>query len=196
MNKDQLKKVVGSQVRLRPVAKRFSGDQELDALDDDWGVDGVTDIAVQLSNCSTGHVAVLGPDHIHSYLSDPARDIGGMRRGFLQLRVQVLLRGRELAIEPLAPGQWDQSGSRSAHFQKDRHYEEPFRFPTLDDPELQRIVAELRKAGEEPCFPLMEERDTMLLRRFRIARYPGTDREIWVGYHRGRYKHLLMLKPR
>jgi hypothetical protein len=196
MNKDQLKKIVGHQVRLRPVTKRFSGDQELDELDDDWRVDSITDIAIQLSNCRTGHVATLGLDHIHSYLSDPARHIGGMQRGFLQLRVQLSLRGPELAIEPLPPGQWDQSGSRDTHFQKDRRDEEPVHFPTLNDPELQRVVAHLRKVGEEPCFPLMEERDTKLLRGFRIARYPGTNREIWAGYHRERYEHLLMLKPR
>lgn len=113
MKKDQLKKIVGHRVRLRPVAKRRSGTQELPRIDDDWTVRQVEGDVIELSNPRTDHVARLGLDHIHSYLSDPGRDIGGIRYGFLQLRVQLCLRPLDVEIEPLHPGEWGEVGVES-----------------------------------------------------------------------------------
>jgi hypothetical protein len=41
----------------------------------------------------------------------------------------------------------------------------------------------------------MERRDVKLAEGYEIAYYPGTLREVWVGYRQGSYEHLLMLKP-
>ena len=60
---------------------------------------------LQLDLPSTGHVAILGLDHVYSFLSDPARDTGTTKHGFLQLLVQLVLDGSMIHVEPLpAPG--------------------------------------------------------------------------------------------
>jgi hypothetical protein len=73
---------------------------------------------------------------------------------------------------------------------------EPFRISRLNEPELQRITDLYRNEGREPVLPKMEDRDVKLVEGYEIAYYPGTRREVWVGYHQGAYEHLLMLKPR
>ena len=70
--------------------------------DDDWTVRRVDEV-IQISNNIVPYVVPLGLDHIHSYTSNPGR---GMGHGFLQLRVQLCLRGNDIDIEPLPPGQW------------------------------------------------------------------------------------------
>src|SRR5437763_13327880 len=100
MNKDQIKKSLGHRVRIRPIAERSDGTKALPLMDDDWIISRVDD-HVELSNIRTGHFAILGFDHIHSYFSDPGRNHAGIKYGFLQLRVQLLLRGKQLEIEPL-----------------------------------------------------------------------------------------------
>ena len=70
-------------------------------MDDDWLVQEVEDkLGVRIRNIRTDHVAVLGFDQIRAYTSDPKREYDGLRHGFLELRVQVFLRGPELVIEP------------------------------------------------------------------------------------------------
>lgn len=113
MNKEYLKKIVGHQVRLRPIARRRSA-EELPRIDDYWVVQSADDKRIQLSNVRTGHVAILGTDHVHSYLSDPAQDAVDIRRGFVWLRVQLTLRNGDLEIEPLPPGEWGQSTTGGA----------------------------------------------------------------------------------
>ncbi len=73
MNKDQLKKSIGHYVRIRPIAKRLSGATELPRIDDDWIIQRIDDV-VELLNIRTNHVATLGFDNIHSYLSEPSRN--------------------------------------------------------------------------------------------------------------------------
>lgn len=111
MNKDQIKKSLGHHVRIRPIANRFDGVQRLDVIDDDWIISRA-DEHVELTNVRTGHVAALGYDHIFGYVSEPGRNRGGIKYGFLQLRVQVSLRGQQLAIEPLPPGDWGQASEQ------------------------------------------------------------------------------------
>jgi hypothetical protein len=72
---------------------------------------------------------------------------------------------------------------------------EPFRIGRIDEPELQRITQHYRGQGREPVLPKMERRDVKLAEGYEIAYYPGTLREVWVGYRQGSYEHLLMLKP-
>lgn len=111
MNKDQIKKSLGHHVRIRPIANRFDGLQRLEGIDDDWIISRV-DEHVELTNVRTGHVAALGYDHIFSYVSEPGRNRGEVKYGFLQLRVQVYLRGQQLGIEPLTPGDWGQASEQ------------------------------------------------------------------------------------
>lgn len=72
---------------------------------------------------------------------------------------------------------------------------EPFRIPKMGDLTLKSIVEQYKKQGLETVLPLLEEKDVRLARGYRIAYYPGTHREVWVGYHAGRYEHILMTKP-
>ena len=69
-------------------------------MDDDWLLQEVEDEAVRIRNIRTDHVAVLGFSQISDYVADPKREFDGLRHGFLELRVQVFLRGPELVIEP------------------------------------------------------------------------------------------------
>jgi hypothetical protein len=88
-------------VRLRPPARRFRGVTELRIMDDDWLVQDVDDKkGVRIRNIRTDHVALLGLDQIRDYLADPKREYDGLRHGFLELKVQLFLRGPELVIEP------------------------------------------------------------------------------------------------
>ncbi len=69
-------------------------------MDDDWLLQEVEDKQVRIRNIRTDHVAVLGFNQINAYVADPKREFDGLRHGFLELRVQVFLRGPELVIEP------------------------------------------------------------------------------------------------
>lgn len=72
---------------------------------------------------------------------------------------------------------------------------EPFRIPRMGEPALQSVVDHYKQEGLETFLPRLEERDVRLAAGCRLAYYPGTQREVWVGYHRGRYEHILMIKP-
>ena len=72
---------------------------------------------------------------------------------------------------------------------------EPFRIPKMDDLTLKSVVEQYKKQGLEAVLPLLEEKDVRLAKGYHIAYYPGTHREVWVGYHAGRYEHILMTKP-
>jgi hypothetical protein len=69
-------------------------------MDDDWLVQEVEDTVVRIRNIRTDHVAVLNFNQISEYVADPKREFDGLRHGFLELKVQVFLRGPELVIEP------------------------------------------------------------------------------------------------
>ena len=106
MNKTALKKNLHTQVRIRPMAKRYMGDSELEPLDDDWLIENVGNDGVRIKNIRTHHGTVLGYDHIHHFTSDPARSAHGIKYGFLTLNVQIHIGGNRLWIEPpLRPGE-------------------------------------------------------------------------------------------
>ena len=73
---------------------------------------------------------------------------------------------------------------------------ESFRIPTMSDSTLDSIVDHYKKQGLETSLPLLEEKDVRLAKGYHLAYYPGTYREVWVGYHAGRYEHILMTKPK
>lgn len=101
MTPGKLEKCFHHRVRLRPPARRFRGVTELRIMDDDWLVQEVEGkLGVRIRNIRTDHVALLGFDQIRAYTPDPKREYDGLRHGFLDLKVQVFLRGPELVIEP------------------------------------------------------------------------------------------------
>jgi hypothetical protein len=72
-------------------------------MDDDWLVQEVEDKkSVRIRNIRTDQVALLDFNHIRDYIPDPKREYDGLRHGFLELRVQIFLRGPEVVIEPQA----------------------------------------------------------------------------------------------
>ena len=103
MNKSQLQRSVHYRVRLRPIPRRFMGDRELKALDDDWAVTdvGTHGAGVGIANFRTGHVVRLAFDQIHHFSEDIARDRGGISHGFFELRGQLRLCGPRAELEPL-----------------------------------------------------------------------------------------------
>ena len=100
VTKSKLAKCVHHRVRLRPPARRFRGVTELRIMDDDWLLQEVEDQQVRIRNIRTDHVALLGFSQIREYVTDPKREFDGLRHGFLELKVQLFLRGPELVIEP------------------------------------------------------------------------------------------------
>jgi hypothetical protein len=100
MNKDQLKKNLDHRVRLRPVPKRFNRGFATKELDDDWIIENINDEGIQIKNKRTNHKATLGFDQIHSYMSDPNRNHGGLKYGFLILHGQVCIQASKVLFEP------------------------------------------------------------------------------------------------
>ena len=110
MNKSQLTKSVGFRVQLRPVPRTRNGQP----MDLDWTIRTVDDLMLELDEPSSGLVAKLGLDHIYSFMSNPRRDSGSQRYGFLQLHVQLTLDGHTIHIEPL-PGPRSPGSEPSIH---------------------------------------------------------------------------------
>jgi hypothetical protein len=78
-------------------------------MDDDWLVQEIEDKkGARIRNIRTDHVALLGFDQIREYVADPKREYDGLRHGFLELKVQLFLRGPDLVIEP-----WPVSAKRA-----------------------------------------------------------------------------------
>jgi hypothetical protein len=73
---------------------------------------------------------------------------------------------------------------------------EPFRIPQLGDPVSKSIVDQYKQQGFDTVLPRVEERDVRLASGHGLAYYPGTRREVWVGYHGERYEHILMTRPK
>ena len=65
----------------------------------------------------------------------------------------------------------------------------------MSDSTLKMVVEQYKEQGLETSLPLFEEKDVRLAKGYGLAYYPGTHREVWVGYHSGRYEHILMTKP-
>ncbi len=103
MNKDQLKKTKYYYVRLRPIAQRANENGPLPEIDDDWLIQDVTDKGVTLLNPRTRHEQLIPFDNIREFMSDAGRDNGTMKHGFLRLKSQLTLKGRDVLMEPA----WD-----------------------------------------------------------------------------------------
>ena len=103
MKKEQLKKNVGDWVRLIPIAHRLDGrGHPLPQVDDAWRIESVADDGVRLFLPRTGHGRTLGYDHICEYTSD--RIERGVKYGFLTLKVQLCIQGKNVNVTPTRPG--------------------------------------------------------------------------------------------
>lgn len=102
-----MKKNVGCRVRLRPgVIRSDHFGRILPSTDDVWTIDGIADSGIRISNQRTGHSTILGKDHVYNFTTDPDRSKAGLPHGFLVLRIQITLSGRDLTITPcLRPGE-------------------------------------------------------------------------------------------
>jgi hypothetical protein len=106
MNKEMMKKNVHAHVLLQPPACRLdeNGFEVPASVDDDWWlIQSITDEGVTISDPRTGHVRLLGYDHIHKFTSDGVKD--GAKRGFLTLTVQLYVQARDVRVMPTRPGE-------------------------------------------------------------------------------------------
>jgi hypothetical protein len=107
MNWDQMKKNVHARVQLKPTPHRLDDyGRKLPPVDDDWIVEEVSADGVRIKNLRTHHTTTLGKDHIYDYISNPDESQGGIKHGFLTLKVQIFLKPNDLSITPTArPGE-------------------------------------------------------------------------------------------
>lgn len=100
MNLEHLKKNVGYQVKLAPPAYHLDeAGEPLPFQDEDWTIMAVTNEYIEISTV-LGHFYRLGKDHIRSFATDPHRSIDGLSHGFLQLHMQLYIRGKEVTATP------------------------------------------------------------------------------------------------
>jgi hypothetical protein len=92
------RKTEGKTLRLRPEATGPQGER----LDDDWTIEiHSAREAATLTNARTGVTAIVGFDHVHSFMSDPAR---GDDYGFLEMHTHVRVhRDGHITSEPMPP---------------------------------------------------------------------------------------------
>ncbi len=104
MNLNGLKALIGGRVLLRPKAKAKNGRGALEDRDDEWQLESVerTD-GIRLRNGRTGHLAYLGLDHVHHFVSR-RNEPDGIKRGIWELTVELELRGNEVVVEPILTG--------------------------------------------------------------------------------------------
>lgn len=94
MNVSQLRRQIGTLLRLRPLPRRLTSDgTPLPPIDDRWRLDAILDSPARLSLVSqrTGHVLVLQPDNVKEFRSPD----------FLLLRCRLTISPRGIDIEPL-----------------------------------------------------------------------------------------------
>jgi len=95
MNKQKLLESLHYHVRVRPIPWRRTVERVwLWPIDYDWIVSEVDQQGiVRISSISTGHFAILGPDHIHHFEFEPDRDWNGSKHGLFVLHTQLVLSG-------------------------------------------------------------------------------------------------------
>lgn len=102
-----MKKNVHARVLLKPIPHRLDEyGRKLPALADDWIIEEVSADGVRIKNLRTHHTTTLGKNHIYDYVSNPDQSQGGVKHGFLTLKVQIFLKLKDLSITPTArPGE-------------------------------------------------------------------------------------------
>jgi hypothetical protein len=104
-------------------------------------------------------------------------------------------------IGSLAEGQvWYRQGSKNtialtaklaAYFASP----EPYRTSSLEDAALSQAMKYYRDLGDDPHLKLFTERDGLLLKGWRDAYLPGTNRQILIVTWKGEVEHIAMLAP-
>jgi hypothetical protein len=80
--------------------RRMTDGTWLPQIDDDWILTEVNERGLRIQNIRTHHVRLVAFDHVHHYMSDPARDWDSLKHGFLDLNVQLTLSGCNVFTEP------------------------------------------------------------------------------------------------
>lgn len=107
MKADQLRKNVGWQVRVSPVAIHLdAAGRELPPQNEDWIITAVTGDEVRLEDAAA-LTAKLGLDAVASFTTDPSRSTpGGVQYGVLLLKVQMYVHSDRITIAPCTrPGE-------------------------------------------------------------------------------------------
>jgi hypothetical protein len=100
MNLEQLKKDIGYRVKLVPPAYHLDAAGEpIPFQDEDWIIMAVTNEYVEI-NTAPGHFYRLGKDHVRSFTTDSHRAADGLNHAFLQLHVQLYIRGTDVTAIP------------------------------------------------------------------------------------------------
>jgi hypothetical protein len=96
---------------------------------------------------------------------------------------------------------WFRRGSKNtvAHYDELKRMfvgEEPFKISNTNDPIFKIIEKYYEEKGRKIFLPGFGQKDSYLARGHELAVYPpGSRREVWVGEVRGRYEHILMVRP-
>jgi hypothetical protein len=98
MNKSQLKKSQWYRVRLQPVPLLADGT----GADDEWIIELVDERGVTVRNPRTDYRHLLGYDHIREFTTNGAQETDGLKHGFLQLKVQLVLTRDGVRVEMLS----------------------------------------------------------------------------------------------
>jgi hypothetical protein len=101
VKRSKFKKNSGWRVQLVPPARFVDAASGASTpIDDDWIITDANEDTFKIQNTRSGHFCTLGTDHVHEFLSNPARDLGDVRHAFLKLKVQLFVRASEVYIKP------------------------------------------------------------------------------------------------
>jgi hypothetical protein len=109
MNWDKFRQNVGMRFQLSPPARSVNANGvELFVPEPDyWTLAQFTGPdSFRLSRLWSGHVAELGKDHVYDFRSDPTGSSTGIPSGYLVLKMQIVVSGRDVRLIPNArPGE-------------------------------------------------------------------------------------------
>jgi hypothetical protein len=103
MNFEKLRSGI-DRVKLRPTPTHCEDAHLAVPIDDEWAIVSVsrTD-GIELRNLRTEASVVLNQDHVHHFISAPSQP-DSVRRGFLELAVQLKLDGTSIEVTPILTG--------------------------------------------------------------------------------------------
>ncbi len=73
--------------------------------------------------------------------------------------------------------------------------DEPFCISSAGDEVCKNLIKEFQSQGTKIAICNRSNRDSYLARDYRLVYYPGTRREIWVGYYQGEFESILLCQP-
>jgi hypothetical protein len=98
MNRTMISKMKWTRIKLRPIARRVDdAGLDLEQIDDAWMLQTATKEQINFQNPRTGHVLVIGTDHVREYMTD----FTGQTGGFMILKSQISLSRRGVFVEPI-----------------------------------------------------------------------------------------------